>query len=494
VSKRLRLALIALALVAAPSTEAADLVFFGKSRPVRVQLAIDLGKQSPQAGRDRYLQELFALLDRDADGTLSALEASRAPDGSALTAQFGQQRTSYLAPAASARLQELDQDGDGRVSLDEFLAYYRRAGLHAVRAHHDESGSRRGDVLTAVLFRALDADGDGKISQVEAGRAAESLARFDLDDDELITREELLGRNPAAALADPEPAGAPVLLLSSEEAGGREHLARRLLEHFGRDKGDKLRFLDLPPDLVITLRRDGIMAGERTSLPVRQIKDRTLVDLEGTTLELVRGVDELAAPAARTFFEHQFRAASSGTGFLHEKDLDKPQYRFFKPVLRIADRNGDGKLSASEFAAWLELQDKGRSFVGVSIRQEGRDLFGLLDSTRQNRLSPRDLLGVWARLAPFANGKDAVTLASLPRTLRLSFTLGWSNTAPTSGATTEAPPARRGPEWFQKMDRNGDGDVSPREWLGSPARFQELDRNGDGLIDPDEAAAAPKRK
>src|SRR5262249_62218353 len=30
----------------------------------------------------------------------------------------------------------------------------------------------------------------------------------------------------------------------------------------------------------------------------------------------------------------------------------------------------------------------------------------------------------------------------------------------------------RGPLWFRKMDRNGDGDVSEREFLGTPEEFK----------------------
>jgi hypothetical protein len=42
------------------------------------------------------------------------------------------------------------------------------------------------------------------------------------------------------------------------------------------------------------------------------------------------------------------------------------------------------------------------------------------------------------------------------------------------------------------MDKNGDGDVSPREFLGTPEDFRRIDTNGDGLIDPEEAEAADK--
>ena len=47
--------------------------------------------------------------------------------------------------------------------------------------------------------------------------------------------------------------------------------------------------------------------------------------------------------------------------------------------------------------------------------------------------------------------------------------------------------ATKGPLWFRKMDRNGDGDVSSREFLGTPADFRRIDTNGDGLIDAEEA-------
>ena len=49
------------------------------------------------------------------------------------------------------------------------------------------------------------------------------------------------------------------------------------------------------------------------------------------------------------------------------------------------------------------------------------------------------------------------------------------------------------PVWFSKMDRNSDGDLSPREFIGSEEDFRNLDADGDGLISSDEARQFEER-
>jgi hypothetical protein len=44
------------------------------------------------------------------------------------------------------------------------------------------------------------------------------------------------------------------------------------------------------------------------------------------------------------------------------------------------------------------------------------------------------------------------------------------------------------------MDRNNDGDVSPKEWLGTLEDFRKIDTDGDGLISADEADAYDRRR
>ena len=52
---------------------------------------------------------------------------------------------------------------------------------------------------------------------------------------------------------------------------------------------------------------------------------------------------------------------------------------------------------------------------------------------------------------------------------------------------TAAAPTEDVPRWFTAMDANGDGVVSPREFLGPAEKFTPLDANGDGLLDASEA-------
>ena len=45
-----------------------------------------------------------------------------------------------------------------------------------------------------------------------------------------------------------------------------------------------------------------------------------------------------------------------------------------------------------------------------------------------------------------------------------------------------------GPVWYRRMDRNLDGDITWREFLGSREQFDRLDRNADQMIDLSEAS------
>jgi Ca2+-binding EF-hand superfamily protein len=111
----------------------------------------------------------------------------------------------------------------------------------------------------------------------------------------------------------------------------------------------------------------------------------------------------------------------------------------------------------------------------------GPSLFEALDSDADGALSVRELRGAWQRLEKLGcitAGK--LDLTKLPRRIRFVVSLG-----PPVSLLRRVP--REGPAWFVAMDRNNDGDVSRREFLGDEAAFRKLDTDGDGLISRAEA-------
>src|SRR5437879_4890694 len=90
-------------------------------------------------------------------------------------------------PDAAALFSQLDTNGDGVITKEEF-----KAGIAKLRAATGGAPAGGRPSVDDVLFRALDLNGDGKISAEELSRAAESLKKLDLNGDGFITRDELM--------------------------------------------------------------------------------------------------------------------------------------------------------------------------------------------------------------------------------------------------------------------------------------------------------------
>ncbi len=166
----------------------------------------------------------------------------------------------------------------------------------------------------------------------------------------------------------------------------------------------------------------------------------------------------------------------------------------------VIDHDGDGRLTEEELRAWVALGTESAGCAPtISVADNGRALFELLDANNDGRLTLRELRGAWARLAPYDHdGDGAISREEIPQQFQL--TLQEAGVDPNAFPqqmvqqavmTQPAAPARieRGPLWFRKMDVNGDGDVSPREFLGSLEDFKRIDTDGDGLISVEEAEA-----
>jgi Ca2+-binding EF-hand superfamily protein len=201
-----------------------------------------------------------------------------------------------------------------------------------------------------------------------------------------------------------------------------------------------------------------------------------------------------------------FQQLAGNKGYIEEKDFSGNnafQFQQIRVIVDPADFNSDGRLTREEFDKYFDLQ---QPFVdlgmGLAPAVQTPTLFQLLDENRDGRLGVRELRTAWSRLIALEpagpDGKTEVVtrLAIQPSvSLRLSRTLdrgiiGQQVFFPNQNSVSVP---QKGPQWFRKMDRNADGDVSRLEFLGTRAEFDSIDRDGDGLISLEESEIYDKQ-
>lgn len=481
-----------------PPSDSVDVAIFTPA-PILVRLHLRLGGAALQSRFDALMDDVFRDLDKNRDGILDKKELARLPDlgGNGLINVGGNFAFGGMPKA----------DIPDKLTRAGLAAHYARQGIVPFRvvAAGDPSGrGRTPAAITNRLFKLLDKNGDGVLDAKELVGAEKELLRHDADEDELISVAEVLDER-----AQPD----TILLGGPAGADARDWLPLRsaadLWEAKRRFK-EAGRTLDVSrPDAVAKLDLGG--RGATVELAAKSKG----VAVRGEVLEIgnvsIRFGGLTTGPGfalARLAPEEQAKQ------LLQQADADKNGYvdreeakrnPFFMGKFDAIDADGDGMIVEKEIKAYLvrteELTAKVKAATAqVSVSEAGNGLFDLLDLDGDGTLTLREM-----RRAPEVLKrlkKEKLSPKDMPRQFRasmgpgqfggggfLAFVVGVG-----FGDTALPRKKAKGPEWFRRMDRNGDGDLSPSEWLGTKEEFDAMDADKDGLVSLAEAEAWLKRK
>ena len=179
------------------------------------------------------------------------------------------------------------------------------------------------------------------------------------------------------------------------------------------------------------------------------------------------------------------------------------QFQFIRTLFDPADANGDGKLTKAEFDAYFDLQDSFRNValavtpgrpnadaVPVARREPRRPA---RRSRTAHRVGPAHLAGARQWRGGDARPRFSRACRSGSAAAWTAFNINQVQVDVRPNPNQAVPVPQKGPLWFRKMDRNGDGDVSRSEFLGTKAEFDAIDTDHDDLISLDEAEAYDKK-
>jgi Ca2+-binding EF-hand superfamily protein len=482
------------------------------------------------------------LLDKLVDEAIES--ASSADEGARTWSSLVEQREFRFGQFGNAQLKTPDErrhavmrydwNRDARVDRDEMrrlLTRNQRSGGSLVVRSNDAS---LGDTAAATpAWQLIDTNGDQELSADELRAAPQRLLTRDERDDELVVDSELApSTEPSETDRSMNMPAQPLLALSLwaetdwKRLLGTFHATyprlrtssatgtRRAAELFdrldsnasGTLSAEELASLqtcephlkivaqfgagDDNPDPPLSV-KPLAMATTWTSIATDANAGRVSLDTEGLTLvwSLTRAPNETeyADKTAQSQFTAYDRDAN---GYLDRTEVGPAEQAL--GAFDSLDLNGDDKVYPDELATYLARQQVASGALFQAIVGRAADaVFVALDVDRDSRLGAREIAGATARLATLdANADGRLTPDEIPDRMTVDIARGARPSDAMQMYSVASPVAivvRRGPTWFQRMDANGDGDVSPREFLGSRERFAELDSDRDGFIDAHEA-------
>jgi Ca2+-binding EF-hand superfamily protein len=477
-----------------------DVVFLAEARPLLIRLHVRLDGKPVSAAWDDFIKYLFAYLDVNGDGFLDKDEVERVPSAAQVSSGGlaralggrGRGRGRPVGGAGGPTLEALDADKDGKVTLAELAACYRKNGLapfHVQTAAAQSNplgglallgGGRATPTVEAVskaAFSLLDTNKDGKLSKEELAAAPSVLLRLDEDEDEMVTAAEMVP-NAGPSLGDlfAGRGGRGMMGMGGPNRGGTA------------DKNSRLIPLTKPgeaPEILVAAlqERYGARAKKRPEKKL-DIKDLGLdaatfrrLDTDGDGL---LDAKELAGFVRRAP-DLELVVRLGGT----EASVEAGAARKDDPLAgKVTRRDGMVLLDLGATRAELrgdDEEDRTDAFGGIirqqllaQFRQADKDNNGFLD--RKEAEASRQFRGLFKAMDRDGDGKltEKEVIAYLDQAREIQAR------ARAASALLVLSDESRG--LFDLLDTDRDGRLSVREMRGAVRLLKQLDRTGKGYL------------
>ena len=496
-----------------------DMLMMLPQGPVHLRVRISDDDKPLKKKRDDYLKHLVSTLDTDQDGKISRTETTKHP---LFTSGRRFQGNSFLN---SLRTRRPYTDREIELAVNkaagQFVSYRQNNAL----ADQDLS-----------VFRVLDADESGLVERVEMRLAPARIASRDSDFDQCVTFDEFvsdgaMNENVIVNPLDSQPPGAihSELLRDANEP----ILAARLVKRYDEDRDahltagelgwddERIDDLDADDDDRLSVKE---LAKIATALPdiwleidlskdsseAMKVVGKPSPDVEVSRADLVRlkrgGLSLSVGYRHRDPMQEATQNAQTAfnaidvdaNGYLDRDEIAEHQ-RFERYLFDAMDRNDDDRVFAEEMMTYVkEYTEPASTSCQVTLLDTGNGFFQMLDGNADGRISIRELRGCESTLVGVADDEKQINPSKLTKSYRIEIQRGGISlfgrvdrpSAETPAALLKPP---SGPIWFQRMDRNGDGDLTWDEFLGPREEFHKLDADKDDLINENEAKKAREK-